>query len=142
MIEYYDANRACPSMLYTDHIIYSPAVPFFRGDDLRLLDEPFACSIVTAPAPNAGQAARHREDREGVSRALVRRAGMVLAVAEDADERCLVLGARGCGVFCNDPVEVASERFRGAFERVVFAIHDRSPGQATRRAFDRRFAAS
>jgi len=148
--EYYDVNRACPSMLYTDHIIYSPAVPFFRGDDLRLLDDPFVCSIITAPAPNAGEAARHREDRDSVSRALRRRAGMVFAVAEDATERCLVLGAWGCGVFRNDPVEVAhvfatwlaSERFRDVFERVVFAIYDRSAGQATRRAFEQQFATS
>src|SRR5262249_16832073 len=27
---YYDANRAERSLLYTDHIIYSPEVPFFR----------------------------------------------------------------------------------------------------------------
>jgi uncharacterized protein (TIGR02452 family) len=28
--EYYEVNRAQASMLYTDHIIYSPRVPFFR----------------------------------------------------------------------------------------------------------------
>ncbi|HEX3760642.1 MAG TPA: hypothetical protein VHW23_18130 [Kofleriaceae bacterium] len=36
---------------------------------------------------------------------------------------------------------LASERFRGAFERIVFAIYDRSADQATRRAFEHRFAA-
>src|SRR6185312_12808515 len=54
---YYEVNRATSSMLYTDNIIYSPDVPFFRDDRLQLLDEPFTVSIITAPAPNAGQAA-------------------------------------------------------------------------------------
>ena len=146
--DYYDANRACESMLYTDHLIYSPRVPFFRDDRLDLLEQPFLCSVVTAPAPNAGEAARKGEPRAAVSEALRRRAGMVLAIAEDGGERALVLGAWGCGVFRNDPVEVAavfadwlaSPRFAGSFDRVTFAIHDRSKDQSTLRAFQQRFA--
>jgi len=48
---YYDTNRRTPSMLYTDHIIYSPDVPFFRDDTLTLLEAPFLASVITAPAP-------------------------------------------------------------------------------------------
>jgi uncharacterized protein (TIGR02452 family) len=48
---YYDANRACDSMLYTDHLIYSPDVPFFRDDRNGLLEAPFLVSIITAPRP-------------------------------------------------------------------------------------------
>src|SRR5262245_28027875 len=55
---YYDANRDDPSMVYTDHIIYSPDVPFFRDDQLGLREVPFLCSLITAPAPNAGEALR------------------------------------------------------------------------------------
>jgi uncharacterized protein (TIGR02452 family) len=147
--DYYDDNRACDSMLYTDNIIYSPSVPFFRDDRLDLLEEPYLCSIITAPAPNAGEALR-RDAAAGpaISRALARRAAMVLAVAADRNERRLVLGAWGCGVFRNDPAEVAarfsallgSPRFAGAFDVVVFAIRDRRPGQATLAAFRRAFA--
>ena len=54
---YYDANRACGSLLYTDHMIYSPAVPFFRDDQHRLLEEPFCVSVITAPAPTTSHAA-------------------------------------------------------------------------------------
>src|SRR5262249_60941792 len=49
---YYDANRAERSLLYTDHIIYSPSVPFFRDRALDLVESPFCASIITAPAPN------------------------------------------------------------------------------------------
>ena len=71
---------------------------------------------------------------------------MVLAAAQDAGARDLLLGAWGCGVFCNDPVVVAdafgewleSPRFAGAFDRVVFAILD-PRDQGNLRAFRARF---
>ena len=145
---YYDANRALRSPLYTDHVIYSPAVPFFRDHELDLLDEPFAVSILTAAAPNAREALR-RDGGAGpeISAALMRRARIVLDVAAQRGHRVLVLGAWGCGVFGNDPADVANifahwlahARFRGAFDRVVFAVYDRAPGQPSLTAFRDRF---
>jgi hypothetical protein len=35
-------------------VIYSPAVVVFRDNDGKLLETPFTCSFLTAPAPNAG----------------------------------------------------------------------------------------
>lgn len=144
--DYYSANRAYGSVLYTDHIIYSPDVPFFRDERLELLEEPFALSMITAPAPNAAAAAQQGlRIADEIRATLARRARKVLAVAAAHDHRCLVLGAWGCGVFGNDAVEVAhafaaalaDERLRGAFERVVFAVYDR--GDEKRRAFERQF---
>jgi uncharacterized protein (TIGR02452 family) len=143
---YYDANCHAASLLYTDHMIYSPDVPFFRDDRLRFLDEPFALSIITAPAPNAG-AALEREPHLGpeIARVLAARAEKLLAVAATQRHRCVVLGAWGCGVFRNDPAAVADafaralagDRFRAAFDRVVFAVYD--PGGRNLRAFERQF---
>jgi uncharacterized protein (TIGR02452 family) len=146
---YYDANRAHSSMLYTHHIIYSPDVPFFRDERRILLEAPFLLSIITAPAPNAGEARRTESNAAArVHEALDERARMVLAVAASRGHRCLVLGAWGCGVFRNDPAEVAGafavalgeRRFAGAFDRVVFAVYTSAKNQATRRAFEQRFA--
>jgi uncharacterized protein (TIGR02452 family) len=148
---YYDANRASESMLYTDHIIYSPGVPFFRDDRLALLAKPFLVSIITAPAPNAGQAAQKgKGESEKVKGVLDARAGKVLAVAAAHGHRVLVLGAWGCGVFRNEPRDVAEvfarwldhPRFSGAFDRVVFAVYDRGQGTPNLRAFQERFRAS
>jgi uncharacterized protein (TIGR02452 family) len=146
---YYAANRADPSLLYTDHLIYSPRVPFFRDDALDLLERPFAVSIITSPAPNAGEASRRDDARADITATLLRRAAHVLAVAEAHGHRTLVLGAWGCGVFRNDPDEVAGvfaghllgadAAFAGAFERVVFAVYDRSAAQTNLGAFRRRF---
>ncbi|HEY2742981.1 MAG TPA: TIGR02452 family protein [Polyangia bacterium] len=142
--EYYRANRACGTVLYTDHIIYSPDVPFFRDERLELLEDPFALSIITAPAPNAAAAEQqglHIDDEIGAT--LARRAKKVLAVAAAHEHRTLVLGAWGCGVFRNDPAAVArtfadalaGDDLRGAFERVVFAVYD--PGGRNLGAFER-----
>lgn len=146
---YYEANREHKSMLYTDHIIYSPLVPWFRT---RSRDDPntlFLASVISAPAPNAGMALE-RDPGSGseIETALRRRAGLVLAVAAHQGHRNLLLGAWGCGVFRNSPPLVAdafgrwieSPRFSGAFDRVVFAVYDRSPQRTTLNAFERRFS--
>ena len=64
---YYDANRHEPSLLYTDHMIYSPDVPFFRDDRLRFLEDPFLLSILTAPAPNAASNERREIPARDIS---------------------------------------------------------------------------
>jgi uncharacterized protein (TIGR02452 family) len=91
--------------------------------------------MITAPAVNAG-VVRSREP-ENVSRireVMNDRIRYVLALAAHHGHDALVLGAWGCGVFANDPREVAElfaghllgqGRYAGAFAEVVFAILDR-----------------
>ncbi|MET9971083.1 TIGR02452 family protein, partial [Streptomyces sp. NPDC006356] len=80
--------------------------------------------------------------------ALAVRAERVLETAVAHGYRRLVLGAWGCGVFQNDPAQVAGAfrallapggRFAGAFEHVVFGILDRTPESPVRAAFTRAF---
>lgn len=145
---YYEANRDYESAIYTDHLIYSPNVPWFRT---RSRDQPhtvFLASVITAPAPNAGVVlTREPGALPEVEAALRRRARLVLAVAADNGHRTVLLGAWGCGVFRNTPALVAdafgtwleSADFAGAFDRVVFAIYDRSEQQTTLSGFRQRF---
>jgi uncharacterized protein (TIGR02452 family) len=146
--DYYEANRSQESLLYTDHIIYSPKVPWFRIRSRELLDDYFLASVITAPAPNAGQVLRRNPNAlPDIEKALRQRAGYVLAVAQDNGHRSLLLGAWGCGVFANDAGMVAdafgqwleSPRFQGCFDRVVFGIYDSSKTKDTLRAFKNRF---
>jgi uncharacterized protein (TIGR02452 family) len=146
---YYEANRNQKSTSYTDHLIYSPNVPWFRTRSRDRPDTLFLASVITAPAPNAGvMLSRESGSLSEVEAVLRRRAGLVLAVAADNGHRTVLLGAWGCGVFRNDPVVVAdafgrwleSDKFAGAFDRVVFAIYDPSKERTTLSAFRQRFA--
>lgn len=140
--EYYEIHRAEVSTFYTDRVIHSPGVPVFRDDRGTLLDTPFRAGFLTSPAPNAGTIRRQEPDREPeIPAALARRAQLVLEVAALHGYRGLVLGAWGCGVFQNDPAQVAEAfrallagRFAGAFERVVFGVLDRKA--ETRETFE------
>jgi uncharacterized protein (TIGR02452 family) len=150
--KYYEANRANPTCLYTDHMIYSPDVPVIRDDHDVLLDHPYFVSILTAPAPNAG-AVRRNEPRNvaRIEPVMRSRIDKLLALAVVHGHENLVLGAWGCGVFANDPELVAAwfadhwlegSPYRSAFRRVVFAVFDRTPDQSVITPFASRFGSS
>jgi uncharacterized protein (TIGR02452 family) len=128
----YDFHRAAADPMYTNYVLYSPDVPVFRDDDGTLLEEPYLCSFITAPAVNAKVVlARGSSRRQEIRDAMWERVLKVLAVAAAHGHEALVLGAWGCGVFGNDSGEIAelfrhalAERFRGMFGRVVFVVLD------------------
>lgn len=148
--EYYEHHRAARDAFYTDRVILSPGVPVFRDDRGGLLNEPFTVGFLTSPAPNAGVIRRQTPQlADRVPAALATRAERVLETAVAGGYRRLVLGAWGCGVFQNDPAEVAGAfralltgggRFAGHFDEIVFAILDRTRDRATLVAFQRVFS--
>jgi uncharacterized protein (TIGR02452 family) len=130
----YGFHRDQGDPLYSNYAIYSPDVPVFRSDDGALLERPYLCSFITAPAVNAKVVLeRDPARRAEVRDAMRERVRKVLTIAAHYSHDAPVLGAWGCGVFGNDPREVAalfeqalSGAFRGTFSRVVFAVLDRS----------------
>jgi uncharacterized protein (TIGR02452 family) len=130
-------------------MILSPGVPVFRDDDGVLLCEPYRLSILTAPAVNAGAIQGNEPERAAEIRpTLARRAAKLLAVAAEANYEHLILGAWGCGVFRNDPAEVASvfadalnaSRFRHRFRSATFAVFDTTPDRSVLGPFQQQFA--
>lgn len=130
--KYYETNRAQRSALYTDYLIYSRDVPFFRTSaKADWLEQPFVASVITAPAPNAGAIMQNEpEAATKIKETFARRWRNVLLVAAARGHRHVLLGAWGCGAFRNDPEVAATTvrewlmapRFGGCFDRVVFAI--------------------
>jgi len=133
--KYYEANRAHPTEFYTDHMIYSPAVPIFRDDSAALLSEPYKLSVLTAPAVEASEVRKHQPHLvPEIRETMRRRIGYVMHLALSLGYEQFILGAWGCGVFRNDPTEIAGlfadyllpgGLFAGRFRRVEFAVLDR-----------------
>ncbi|MBY0206287.1 MULTISPECIES: TIGR02452 family protein [Paenibacillus] len=149
MTEMYEYNRKQRTCLYSDHMIYSPDVPVIRDDYDRLLDQYYTTAFITAPAVNAGVVKERKEATDAEIKSVMKqRIRYILEVAAVQGHRTIVLGAFGCGVFRNEPAQVASyfaevldeEGNRDYFDHIVFAIYDRSAGQRTLETFKRLLA--
>ena len=144
-MEMYEFNRRERSLLYSDYMIYSPEVPVIRNDDGALLENPFNVSFITSPAPNAGAVKKNEPNNaKFIQPTMATRMRKLLWVAAKHQHSTLILGAWGCGVFQNNPAQVANlfaqflsegGEFYGCFEKIVHAVFDRSAGQETYEAF-------
>lgn len=139
--EYYRENRAHRSMIYTDYAIYSPDVVFFRDGNFKLA-EPVKASVLTLPAVNMGQVMQKGEDTAKAKSAMKRRMKLALAIFARQGAKNLVLGAYGCGVFRNDPWDIAAwweEHLESGlgdlFDSVFHAVLDRSRDGTCIKAF-------
>ena len=126
-IGYYKINHKNKNRsLYTDRALYSPNVRFIRED------KSVFCDVITCAAPNktAAQKYYNVSDEEN-SEVLKERIEFVLKIAQDNGVDNLILGAYGCGVFGQDPLEVAKifkEFLLGKYKclnKVIFAIPNR-----------------
>lgn len=120
--DYYDENRKTLNKgLYTNAAIYSPDVGFTKDGGFNWA----SADIITCAAPNWGAALRNGVNSEENHAALVSRCKFVLDIAAANKVEILILGAFGCGVFKQNPVEVCNiflEQCGKAFDTVVFAI--------------------
>ena len=126
-IGYYKINHKNKNKcLYTDRALYSPNVRFTKEC------KDVFCDVITCAAPNktAAQKYYNVSDEEN-SEVLKERIEFVLKIAQDNGVDNLILGAYGCGVFGQDPLEVAkifkeflSGKYK-CFNKVIFAIPNR-----------------
>jgi len=104
-------------------------------------------AFLTSPAPNAGAVLERDSSRGGDVRGALRtRVRKVLATAAVHGHDAVILGAWGCGVFRNDPGDVAGEfqaalhgEFAGVFKAAWFAVLDHSDGRGVIAPFERAF---
>ncbi|QIX60186.1 TIGR02452 family protein [Hymenobacter sp. BT18] len=130
--------------LYSDYLIFSPGVPVLLTDEGEWLAEPYQVDIITAPAVNAGALRRNNPELlDQLVPTMQRRIRQVLAVAAQNGCEALVLGAWGCGVFGNDPAQIAElfaealaePAVRNQFQRIDFAVFDPKLPYSTLQAF-------
>lgn len=141
--KYYQMHRDRQDAIYTDACIYTPGVRIIKtdtGSPERLPEDQMqTVSVITCAAPNlrpqpsnsmnpcAGQAVQLTPEQ--IYALHTERIRKILSVAALHDTDVLILGAFGCGAFCNPP-EVVSAAFRDvlpdfahAFRAVEFAIY-------------------
>ena len=127
---FYNENILCDDSFYTDNMIYSPKVPFFRDENELLLDKPYLLSIISAPAPNVSS--MNNIDEEKLIDLLFYRAAKILLIAVLHGHKNIILGAWGCGAFGNNSQMVATVFMEALeaiprFEHVCFAVYDNKP---------------
>ena len=145
---FYEYHIKNGNNMNSDRIIYTKNVTVFKSDDYIpvLLDEKrwFCVDVITCAAPYLGEI----EWIDGnVLRNIIK--GRIKNIFEAAIENrvaVLILGAFGCGAFCNPPELVArafheviiEEKFRNYFTKIVFAIKaDDNKGARNYEAFDK-----
>lgn len=132
--EMYLFNRREKIDVFSDHMLFS-RVCVFRDRNCNLIDNPYEVSVVTVAAPNKRRYASNVSD-ERINEVLKHRMRVMFRVAYENGCRSLVLGAWGCGVFGNNPVDVArcfrevlvDEKYGTLFKEVVFAVLGREDG--------------
>ena len=126
----YDRNEMNPKLgFYNDLIVYSPDVLVFRDDDGEFIEKAFPIAVISVPAVNAGNVRDNvKKMTARIKTVMESRCTAILKVAK-YDTEILILGAFGCGVFKNNPNDVAwmfkqllGKTFAGVFKKVVFAI--------------------
>ena len=101
---YYGYNRSLENDIYTDRLIYSSDVLFFKDEDYWCLSIPVKCDVITCPAPI------ECSDKQ----VFINRIKCIIGAAYNAGVDQLILGKFGCGAFRNDPRLVAT-----AFKEVL-----------------------
>lgn len=138
MQEMYNYNRGRKTYVYSDYMIYSEDVIFFRNDEMELI-EPYTMDVLTSPAVNVGAMLQNNPaEITKVEEAMLQRMDKMLALFVEKGVTKLVLGAWGCGVFRNNPMDMAGYfahflkgegKYAKAFEHVRFSVLDRRKGE-------------
>lgn len=102
--DYYGYNRSLENDIYSDRLIYSKDVLFFKDEDYWCIPIRTKCDVITCPAPV------ECSDKQ----VFVNRIKCIIGAAYSKGVGTLVLGKFGCGAFSNDPQLVAT-----AFKEVL-----------------------
>ena len=125
---FYNENWATEGGLASQNLIISKDVTFFKDMDGNLVENPILTTVVTAPAVDYRNI---RDDERKFARStMVTRMDNIMKAFILSGSKTIILGAFGCGVFKNDPTEIATifkellinKGYIRYFDKVIFAI--------------------
>ena len=155
---FYRPHRLADNPLYNDDCIFTPGVKVIKTDtglpELMPEDLWWDVDVITCAAPNLREVPSNRMNpNAGSKKAEITLEGLrklhdkrierifQLAIAEHAD--VLILGAFGCGAFCNPPDIVAeafaknTEKYRDCFDVIEYAVYHTAREKENFEVFDR-----
>lgn len=142
--QFYAPHRRAHDPLHNDDCIYTPVVVVFKSDTNypKLLPEEkwYSVNVMTCAAPNLRERTSNEmnsgdgDDAVDISREELqalheKRMRKILEIAWKKENEVVVLGAFGCGAFCNPPSVVAQamktviQEYRMNFETIEFAVY-------------------
>ena len=150
---YYTYNRSLDTYMGSDALMIHPHVEIIKDENGDLLPDSVIVAVLTCAAPMLRCGMEGMTQQQYEAMLYNRITGMLKAAAYLGYKR-LVLGAFGCGAFCND-AKVVSDLFYTAlknfyfdgmrekdmFSRIDFAVMSRSPDQYNFKEFYRNFSA-
>ena len=115
--------------------IYTPDVTVFRNTEhtrCRLMEDPFRTSVITVAAMNRPELTDGMRIADHLIDGVKNKIRTILRIGLKHGHDSLVLGAWGCGAFCNPPEHMAElfketleePEFKGKYREVVFSIID------------------
>lgn len=154
---FYTPHRAAHDPIHNDDIIYTPDIVVFKTDtdrpELMERDDWYIVDVITCAAPNLRENPSNRYNSGDGTRAVTpsnrelqviheKRLRRILdsAVINHADT--VILGAFGCGAFCNEPQVVATAAanvvrdYMYAFKNIEFAVYCRPSDDSNYRVFN------
>lgn len=130
---FYGFYKSLGSPYHGDKIIFTPNITVFKRETEfpEYMEDWFNIDVITSAAPDLGWVKSYKD--QVVYNVLKNRITAILKVAIDNGEEALVLGAFGCGKFCDPPEIVAKafkdtleEGFINSFKEIVFAVYGTS----------------
>lgn len=126
---YYYNTVKHKSIFYSDYMLFSPYVTFFRKFNGKLTSDYINTSVITAPAVNCN-IAKPKQNSNEIRKIMQRRIRKIFDIAIQNNKTYLILGAWGCGVFRHKTSDIANdfkivlseEKYKNAFETIEFSV--------------------
>ncbi len=153
---FYTPHRAAHDPIHNDDIIYTPDIVVFKTDtdrpELMERDDWYKVDVITCAAPNLRVNPSNKYNSGDGTSAVTLSGKELQALHEKRLRRILdsavmnhadtvILGAFGCGAFCNEPDVVATAAanvvrdYLNAFENIEFAVYCRPRDDSNYRVF-------